>query len=173
MKAYTIHSKTYLECREFYRSYDWKKIRKQIVDTREHRCACCNIKLSVNTKSLNVDHILPLKYYWDQRLDLDNLQILCDECNKAKGSKYRPDWQSIVLADRFNQYVETLSEDNSNQLLRTLDYLSAEEAAGRSDEFYLIKKQLPSTTISGFVYSLNTWAKYEAIKKIWKFYINP
>ena len=172
MKQYIIYNKTFPECREFYKSYEWKKIRQEVIKTHEHKCVCCNVKLTENTKSLNVDHILPLKFYWDQRLDLDNLQILCNDCNKAKGSKYRPDWQNIVLETRFEEYITTLPEKQSDELLRTLRLLIDEEVASNLNRWYLIKKQLPSKTKSGFVYSLNTWANYEAIKKIWKFYIN-
>lgn len=33
-----------------------------------------------------VDHIKPVRKYWHLRLDPDNLQVLCADCNRAKGN---------------------------------------------------------------------------------------
>ena len=35
---------------------------------------------------LVVDHIRPVRYYWNERLNDSNLQMLCGDCNKEKGS---------------------------------------------------------------------------------------
>ena len=36
------------------------------------------------------DHINPVRFFWDQRLDENNLQILCRRCNEAKLNKVGP-----------------------------------------------------------------------------------
>ena len=36
---------------------------------------------------VNIDHILPLRLFWDKRLDENNLQVLCSKCNKKKGNE--------------------------------------------------------------------------------------
>ena len=35
---------------------------------------------------LVVDHINPVRYFWEQRLDKKNLQLLCNDCNLEKTS---------------------------------------------------------------------------------------
>ena len=46
---------------------------------RDGRCLCCGAK-----RSLEVDHILQ-KYFWGNNI-LDNMQTLCGECNRLKGT---------------------------------------------------------------------------------------
>lgn len=40
-----------------------------------------------------VDHIKPIRKHWHLRLDSNNLQILCDDCNMGKGSRGETDWR--------------------------------------------------------------------------------
>ena len=35
---------------------------------------------------MHVDHIYPVRRYWSMRLDLNNLQDLCGDCNREKGN---------------------------------------------------------------------------------------
>jgi 5-methylcytosine-specific restriction endonuclease McrA len=81
-------NKSYDEINEFYHSKEWKSRRKEFLQNKLLICNGCQGDLSnSNQKYLNVDHIKPLRYFWDLRLDMNNLQILCSACNKAKGSK--------------------------------------------------------------------------------------
>jgi hypothetical protein len=66
---------------DFYSSKEWKEMRKKVRSELTHMCCVCG-----STTDLHVDHINPLRYFWEQRLDEDNLQILCSECNLEKGS---------------------------------------------------------------------------------------
>jgi len=70
-----------LELKKFYNSNAWKKLRKEAYDNLVHFCPVCG-----SEEKLNVDHINPVRYFWEQRLDINNLQILCEECNLEKGS---------------------------------------------------------------------------------------
>lgn len=42
---------------------------------------------------MNVDHIKPRKLYPHLALDVDNLQILCSDCNHGKGNWDMTDWR--------------------------------------------------------------------------------
>ena len=81
-------NKTYDEITNFYYSNEWKECRQDFISKSILFCKGCNGDLSGNNKKyINVDHIKPLRYFWDLRLDQSNLQLLCAACNKAKGSK--------------------------------------------------------------------------------------
>ena len=45
-----------------------------------------------NKNQLEVDHVKPRKNYPELELDIDNLQILCRDCNLRKGVKEGPEW---------------------------------------------------------------------------------
>jgi len=65
----------------FYRSNEWAEARGYIFAHTKNECAYCG-----SIENLQIDHIQPLRYYWDLRTSLENLQILCEDCNYAKGS---------------------------------------------------------------------------------------
>jgi 5-methylcytosine-specific restriction endonuclease McrA len=85
-KPITIHKKT---ADQWYLSEEWRLCRSEFLrnyyKTHEKRiCACCG--LSENETVIHVDHILPVRRYWEKRIDQSNLQNLCEECNKHKGN---------------------------------------------------------------------------------------
>lgn len=57
-----------------------KKLKKNLFETTEHKCVGCGTK-----ENLTVDHIRPLRKDGDN--SLENLQILCLDCNRSKGAK--------------------------------------------------------------------------------------
>ena len=76
----------------FYKSSEWKNLRQDFLETQTNRiCNYCKKDLSLNLNdslTLNIDHIKPIKFFWNQRLNINNLQILCNECNKVKANNY-------------------------------------------------------------------------------------
>tara|TARA_A100001201_G_C4016297_1_gene179201 strand:- start:83 stop:730 length:648 start_codon:yes stop_codon:yes gene_type:complete len=72
---------------KWYQSDEWKKVRnahiKSVYERNGvRRCNHCG-KEGKHVK-MNVDHIYPLRRYWSMRLDPNNLQDLCNECNQIK-----------------------------------------------------------------------------------------
>ena len=88
-----LSNKTWKEAQSFYSSKEWKDCRKLFLEGKTNReCIYCQHDfLGNNPKKLNLDHIKPLRYYWDLRTDHSNLQIVCEECNKNKGSRRNPE----------------------------------------------------------------------------------
>ena len=66
---------------KFYQSNEWSETRGYIFAHTKNECAYCG-----SVEKLQIDHIQPLRYYWDLRTSPENLQILCEDCNYAKGS---------------------------------------------------------------------------------------
>lgn len=110
----------HLILRQFYCSSEWSEARKKFLrlikeEKRPLVCNLCSVELyfvssnqkhKTNKKPLNIDHILPVKYFWDKRLDLDNLQLLCADCNKAKGNlTNESDIQNSVEAYKIEETI--------------------------------------------------------------------
>lgn len=84
----------------FYKSWEWRTLRMEVLKEHGRRCQCCGATpdaKTVNGRNVTivVDHIKPLSRFWHLRLTKSNLQVLCDECNQGKGNwdetDYRPD----------------------------------------------------------------------------------
>jgi len=90
---------TQKEIKEFYESWAWKRLRYGFIKSKQRRCECCGATPQDGCRIV-VDHIRPIRRYWDWRLNITNLQLLCDDCNRGKGSQDTTDWRpSGNLAD--------------------------------------------------------------------------
>ena len=77
----------------FYASYEWRRARYATLKRYGFRCLACG-RSAKQGAVIQVDHKKPLRYHWDLRLDLDNLQPLCDWCNHGKGNWDTTDFTS-------------------------------------------------------------------------------
>lgn len=76
----------------FLSTYEWRKVRMQALKKHGARCQCCGASPATGAV-MNVDHIKPRKLFPQLALDVDNLQILCHECNHGKGNWDMTDWR--------------------------------------------------------------------------------
>ena len=76
----------------FYQSFEWRKLRYRVLKKFGQRCMCCGQTPADGVK-MHVDHIQPLRFFWNRRLDFENLQVLCEVCNHGKGNWDRTDWR--------------------------------------------------------------------------------
>lgn len=75
-----------IDINTFYDSWAWKDLRLQVLQKYGRRCQCCGAKPEKTNKVvINVDHIKPLRNYPELALDINNLQVLCSDCNMGKG----------------------------------------------------------------------------------------
>ena len=80
---------------KFYQSAEWREARAYVLAHTKNECAYCG-----SEEKLQVDHIRPLRHYWDIRSSPDNLQILCEDCNYAKGSNSDYDYHLYQIRHR-------------------------------------------------------------------------
>lgn len=73
----------------FYSSDAWKLLQERTLLKYGRVCMACGTK----TKPICVDHIKSLRRYWRLRLDPDNMQVLCRDCNLVKGCHDSTDWR--------------------------------------------------------------------------------
>lgn len=76
--------------RKFYQTTEWRNLREEVMSDptiNKGKCEWCEVTFS-NDNPANVDHIKPLRHFPELGLKRSNLQVLCGNCNKAKGSKF-------------------------------------------------------------------------------------
>lgn len=79
----------------FYASWEWKKARYEILKKYNPICMLCG-----STEKIVVDHIKPKSKFPELALDLDNLQVLCDCCNKGKSNDDYTDFRPAPKQDK-------------------------------------------------------------------------
>lgn len=76
----------------FYESREWKVLRYKAIKLHGAVCQLCGA-----TGQMHVDHIKPRSKYPELELRLDNLQVLCADCNIGKGAWDESDWRKGAL----------------------------------------------------------------------------
>lgn len=76
----------------FLATFEWRRVRMEALKKYGPRCMCCGATPS-DGAVMNVDHIKPRKLFPDLALDINNLQILCHDCNHGKGNWDQTDWR--------------------------------------------------------------------------------
>lgn len=80
----------------FLGSYEWRRLRMQALKKYGARCQCCGASPETGAV-MNVDHIKPRRLFPELALTLENLQVLCHECNHGKGNWDMTDWRGSVV----------------------------------------------------------------------------
>lgn len=77
---------------KFYKSREWRELRYKALKLYGRRCAVCGVAPS-DGAVLHVDHIKPLSKHPELALSIDNLQIMCADCNIGKSNYDCIDWR--------------------------------------------------------------------------------
>jgi len=86
------HSKVNPSSDEFLSTFEWKAVRMMALKKYGPVCQCCGASAKSGAV-IHVDHIKPRKIFPDLALDINNLQILCGDCNGGKGNWDMTDWR--------------------------------------------------------------------------------
>ena len=76
----------------FYKSEAWLQLRYLALKNCEGKCQACGISAK-DGASIHVDHIKPRTLYPELALSIDNLNVLCADCNYGKGVWDETDWR--------------------------------------------------------------------------------
>lgn len=87
------HAPTQADIDAFYTSWDWARLRYRALQKAGRTCMCCGATPADGAR-IHVDHIKPIRHFWNLRLDPENLQILCEPCNMGKGSWDQTDFRA-------------------------------------------------------------------------------
>ena len=86
-----------IEYSDFYTSTAWRQLRYLALKNAAASCQCCGTRAAPGFP-LHVDHIKPRSRYPEFELNLDNLQVLCQNCNIGKGAWDDTDWRQSKTA---------------------------------------------------------------------------
>jgi hypothetical protein len=86
------HSKIDPASDAFLSSFEWKATRMMALKKYGPVCQCCGASPATGAV-MHVDHIKPRKIFPNLALDVDNLQVLCGDCNAGKGNWDMTDWR--------------------------------------------------------------------------------
>ena len=82
--------------KSFYSTWDWKKLRYEALKIHGTRCQCCGWQPGdTDHGHLVVDHIKPRSKFPALQLDLNNLQVLCNDCNMGKSNIHEDDFRGV------------------------------------------------------------------------------
>jgi 5-methylcytosine-specific restriction enzyme A len=81
-KEYDKHKRNQ-QARAFYHSREWERLRQAALVRDHYLCQHC-LEHNRITRAVIVDHIVPIAVDWSRRLDINNLQSLCQACHNRK-----------------------------------------------------------------------------------------
>lgn len=87
----------------FYDSREWKQLRFRVLIHYQRKCMACN----ATNKVLHVDHIKPISKFPELKLQFENLQILCEDCNLGKSNVYFHDLRPNKLLTSGNTEIKS------------------------------------------------------------------
>lgn len=76
----------YVNSAEFLKSFEWRQLRLRAFEKYGRMCLCCGATPS-NGVVLNVDHVKSRRLFPELALDIENLQVLCEDCNHGKANQ--------------------------------------------------------------------------------------
>jgi 5-methylcytosine-specific restriction endonuclease McrA len=84
--------------RDFFVSPSWKEVRYRALVLHGGKCQCCGASRK-DGKQMHVDHIKPRSKYPELALDINNLQVLCEDCNLGKSNTDETDWRPTLVVN--------------------------------------------------------------------------
>jgi len=77
----------------FYHTPEWVALRYRALERYGNLCFACG-RGPKSGVIIHVDHIKPRSLHPNLAFDIENLQILCEDCNKGKSNKFQKDWRA-------------------------------------------------------------------------------
>lgn len=78
----------------FLQTFEWRRVRMVALKKYGAVCQCCGASPATGAV-MNVDHIKPRRLFPHLALNVENLQVLCHECNHGKGNWDMTDWREV------------------------------------------------------------------------------
>lgn len=79
--------------KSFYETDEWRRVRYEALRLHGGKCCLCGVTAHQGAV-LHVDHIKPRSLFRELELDVNNLQVLCADCNLGKSNLDDTDWRA-------------------------------------------------------------------------------
>lgn len=87
----------------------WSLLKKHLYKIYPYKCMKCR----KSNCEMHADHVLPKSKHSSHTYKLDNLQVLCKECNLEKSNKSKADYRSKKHLKKMARYIN----DNMDYLI--------------------------------------------------------
>ena len=77
------------------KSRKWVELRDRVLKENDGCCCLCGRSKALHGVVLHVDHIKPRSRFPRLQLSINNLQVLCSDCNLGKSNKDDTDWRKL------------------------------------------------------------------------------
>lgn len=78
----------------FYHTQEWQRVRYEALKRSSGSCCLCGRTHRQHGIVLHVDHIKPKIDFPELAFEVDNLQVMCEDCNVGKSNLDDTDWRS-------------------------------------------------------------------------------
>lgn len=85
--------KNWAAYKSFYETDEWRRVRYEALRRHGGKCCLCGVTAHQGAV-LHVDHIKPRSLFPELELDVNNLQVLCADCNLGKSNLDATDWRA-------------------------------------------------------------------------------
>lgn len=86
----------------FYETEEWRRVRYEALRLHGGKCCLCGATAHQGAV-LHVDHIKPRSLFRELELDVNNLQVLCADCNLGKSNLDDTDWRDPSISEEREQ----------------------------------------------------------------------
>lgn len=123
----------------FYLSLEWKVLRYRALLHYGKKCLKCGIIDS----EMHVDHIKPISLYPDLKEDMNNLQVLCKECNLEKSNIHTTDYRPEELKTKaFPEEPKVIKLSTFKQETRYVLYKDTQHIFSKKDTLCQLSKNI-------------------------------
>ena len=102
------------ERQKFRDSSQWRALRYDCLTLSEGRCCLCG-RTAHDGTTLQVDHVVPITVDWSKRMERDNLQVLCKDCNEGKSNRDATDWRAkssaSAVGSQFDEHIGRMGDN--------------------------------------------------------------
>ena len=159
-------SNEFIASNEFLKTYEWRKIRQEVIIESKQRCSCCGVKPDLNNEIyLCVDHIFPRKTHPELALVKSNLQVLCNVCNHGKGNWDTTDWREDAQFKITEEWLRTFTNNFAGLKKAQLAVLNLHWPVKKGWVEELIGMEITVRQKELFESNLNNKAKYSGEQK--------
>lgn len=101
---------------EFYHSNEWKEVRQAVLERDHYLCQICK-RHGVVRQATTVHHLIPLRTDYSKRLEMDNLETICQSCHNKEHNERSKRLSQKKLKNKIQKRNDIISFSANEDLL--------------------------------------------------------